>query len=54
MKPTKILTFGVKRHKLEGFDVDNIEEFEDLEDDERDALENILSDPKKVQIIYNC
>jgi superfamily II DNA or RNA helicase len=39
-----------QRHKLEGFDVDNIEEFEDLEDDERDALENILSDPKKFKL----
>ena len=39
-----------QRHKLDGFDVDNIEEFEDLEDDERDALENILSDPKKFKL----
>ncbi len=27
-----------QRHKLEGFDVDNIVEYEDLEDEERDAL----------------
>ncbi len=39
-----------QRHKLEGFDVDNIEDFEDLEDDERDALESILSDPKKSKL----
>lgn len=39
-----------QRHKLEGFDVDNIEEYEELEDDERDALENILSDPKKFKL----
>lgn len=39
-----------QRHKLDGYDVDNIEEFEDLEDDEREALENILSDPKKFKL----
>lgn len=39
-----------QRHKLDGFDVDSIEEFEDLEDDERDALESILSDPKKFKL----
>jgi hypothetical protein len=39
-----------QRHKLDGFDVDSIEDFEDLEDDERDALENILSDPKKFKL----
>jgi superfamily II DNA or RNA helicase len=39
-----------QRHKLEGFDVDNIEEYEELEDDERDALENILADPKKFKL----
>jgi SNF2 family DNA or RNA helicase len=39
-----------QRHKLEGFDVDNIEEYEELEDDERDALENILSDPRKFKL----
>ena len=39
-----------QRHKLEGFDVDNIEEYEELEDEERDALENILSDPKKFKL----
>ncbi|AEI50622.1 helicase-related protein [Runella slithyformis] len=39
-----------QRHKLEGFDVGDIEEFEELEDDERDALENILSDPRKFKL----
>lgn len=39
-----------QRHKLEGLDVDNIEEYEELDDDERDALENILSDPKKFKL----
>lgn len=39
-----------QRHKLEGFDVDNIEEFEDLEDDERESLESILADPKKFKL----
>ncbi len=39
-----------QRHKLDGFDVDDIEDYEELEDDERDALENILSDPKKFKL----
>jgi superfamily II DNA or RNA helicase len=40
-----------QRHKLDAaFDVDNIEEYEELEDEERDALENILSDPKKFKL----
>jgi len=39
-----------QRHRLDAFDVDNIEEFEDLEDNEREALENILSDPKKFKL----
>lgn len=39
-----------KRHKLDGFDVDNIEEYEELDDDERDALDNILSDPRKFKL----
>src|SRR5690606_11795844 len=37
-------------HKLDGFNVENIEDFEELEDDERDALENILSDPRKFRL----
>ncbi len=39
-----------QRHKIEGFDVNDIEDFEELEDDERDALENILSDPRKFKL----
>ncbi len=39
-----------QRHKLEGFEVGDIEDFEELEDDERDALENILSDPRKFKL----
>ncbi len=39
-----------QRHKLEGFDVDDIEDYEELEDDEKDALENILSDPRKFRL----
>jgi ERCC4-related helicase len=39
-----------QRHKLEEFDVDNIEDYEELEDDEREALENILSDPRKFKL----
>jgi superfamily II DNA or RNA helicase len=39
-----------QRHKLEGFDVDDIEDYEELEDDEKDALEDILSDPRKFKL----
>lgn len=39
-----------QRHKLDGFEVGDIEDFEELEDDERDALENILSDPRKFKL----
>lgn len=39
-----------QRHKLEGFDVADIEDYEELEDDEKDALENILSDPRKFKL----
>ena len=39
-----------QRHRLDGFDVDDIEDYEELEDDERDALENILSDPRKFKL----
>lgn len=39
-----------QRHKLDGFDVNNIEEFEELEDDERESLEAILTDPKKFKL----
>jgi superfamily II DNA or RNA helicase len=43
-------TLWSQRQKMDGFDVDNIDEFDDLEDDEREALENILSDPKKFKL----
>lgn len=39
-----------QRPKLEGFDVVNIEDYEDLGDDERDALDSILSDPRKLRL----
>ncbi|RYG51132.1 MAG: helicase, partial [Chitinophagaceae bacterium] len=40
-----------QRHKLDnGLDVDTIDEYEELDDEERDALENILSDPKKFKL----
>lgn len=39
-----------QRQKLEGFDVKDIEDFEELEDEERDALENILTDPHKFKL----
>lgn len=39
-----------QRHKLESLDVDTIDDYDELEDDERDALENILSDPKKFKL----
>lgn len=39
-----------QRHKLDGFDVDNIEDYENLEDDEREALDGILSDPRKFKL----
>ncbi len=39
-----------QRHKLETLDVDTIDDYDDLEDDERDALENILSDPKRFKL----
>lgn len=39
-----------QRHKLETLDVDTIDDYDDLEDDERDALEDILSDPKRFKL----
>jgi SNF2 family DNA or RNA helicase len=39
-----------QRHKLETLDVDTIDDYDELEDDERDALENILSDPKRFKL----
>ncbi|MCC8144593.1 MAG: DUF3883 domain-containing protein [Tannerellaceae bacterium] len=39
-----------QRQKLEIVDVDNIDQYDDLEDEERDALDNILSDPRKFKL----
>ncbi|MFN8305905.1 MAG: helicase-related protein [Ferruginibacter sp.] len=41
-----------QRHKIDpAFNqIDDIDDFEELEDDERDALESILSDPKKFRL----
>lgn len=39
-----------QRHKLDGFEVNDIDDFDELDDDERDALENILSDPRKFKL----
>lgn len=39
-----------QRHKLENLDVDTIDDYDELEDDERDALEDILSDPRKFKL----
>ena len=35
---------------MEGFDIDGIDDYDELGDDERDALENILSDPRKFKL----
>lgn len=47
---SKTPTLWSQRHKLEGFDVDNLDEYEDLDDNERDAFDSILSDPKKFRL----
>ncbi len=39
-----------QRHKLEGYDVADITDYEELDDDARDGLDNILSDPKKFKL----
>lgn len=39
-----------QRQKLEELDVDSIDQYDDLEDDERDALDGILSDPRKFKL----
>lgn len=39
-----------QRQKLDGYDVENIEDFEELGDEERDSLESILSDPRKFKL----
>lgn len=39
-----------QRQKLEGFAVDDINDYEELDDEDREALDNILSDPKKFKL----
>lgn len=39
-----------QRQRLEGFDIDGIDDYDELEDDERDALDGIMSDPKKFKL----
>lgn len=39
-----------QRHKMEGFDVSDITDYEELPDEERDALENIMADPRKFKL----
>jgi len=39
-----------QRHKLEGFDIEDIDDYEELEDKEKDALDTILSDPRKFKL----
>jgi len=39
-----------QRHRLEIDDIQNIDQFEELDDDERDSLESILSDPRKFKL----
>lgn len=39
-----------QRQKLDGIEADNIDEYYDLDDQEREGLDNILSDPKKFKL----
>ncbi len=39
-----------QRPKLDDMDVDNLDEFDELDDEERDALDNIMADPKKLKL----
>ena len=39
-----------QRQKLEDFDLDSMDDYDELEDDERDALDNIMADPKKLKL----
>lgn len=39
-----------QRHKLEGAEVDDIVEYDELDDEERESLENILADPRKFRL----
>ncbi len=50
MKCIKIRNLWNQRHKLEAFDVSSIEEYEELDDEEYDALEKILSDSRQYKL----
>ena len=39
-----------QRVKLDDMDVDSLDEFDELDDEERDALDNIMADPKKLKL----
>jgi SNF2 family DNA or RNA helicase len=39
-----------QRHKLDILDVDTMDDYDELEDEERDALDDILSDPRKFKL----
>lgn len=39
-----------QRHQMVDFDVENLDDFEELEDDEREKLEGILTDPRKFKL----
>lgn len=39
-----------QRPKLDVLDLDNLDELDELDDDERDVLDNIMSDPKKLKL----
>lgn len=39
-----------QRPKLEVLDLDNLDELDELDDDERDVLDNIMADPKKLKL----
>jgi hypothetical protein len=39
-----------QRHKLETLDVDSLDDYDELDDEERDSLDTILSDPRKFKL----
>jgi superfamily II DNA or RNA helicase len=39
-----------QRHRLEDYDVEHLDDFEELEDEDREKLENVLSDPRKFKL----
>lgn len=39
-----------QRHRLEGFDIEDPEDYDELDDEEKESLENILSDPRKFKL----